>query len=52
MLSGESVDDAIDLLRENRSPYALCNPDFVDWLHAEGPGFITRMSDQPSLMAA
>lgn len=52
MLNGESVEDAIDLLRENRSPYALCNPDFVDWLHAEGPGFIARMSDQPSLMAA
>ena len=52
MLAGESVDAAITLLRERRSPYALCNPDFVDWLRAEGEDFIARISDQPSLMAA
>ena len=52
MLNGESVEDSIALLRDKRSPYALCNPDFVDWLHAEGPGFIARISNQPSLMAA
>jgi protein-tyrosine phosphatase len=52
MLNGETAEDAITLLRENRSPYALCNPDFVDWLHTKGPDFIARISDQPSLRAA
>ena len=52
LLDGTSPDDAIDLLRERRSPHALCNGDFVDWLHLNGPGFVARISDQPSLMAA
>jgi hypothetical protein len=28
------IDEAIELLRQKRSPAALCNPDFVDWLVA------------------
>ena len=52
LLDGTSSDEAIDLLRERRSPYALCNSDFDDWLQENGPGFVARISDQPSLMAA
>lgn len=33
MLDGMSADDAIELLRESRSPAVLCNPNFVEWLH-------------------
>jgi protein-tyrosine phosphatase len=32
---GHTADDAIALIRERRSPYALCNPTFVDHIHAE-----------------
>lgn len=52
MLDGLSPDEAIDLLRERRSPFALCNSDFVSWLHTKGPELIARISNQPSLMAA
>jgi hypothetical protein len=52
MLDGQSPDEAIDLLRTRRSPFALCNSDFVSWLHTNGPGLVARISNQPSLMAA
>jgi hypothetical protein len=52
LLDGKTPDDAIEVLRERRSPYALCNEDFVRWLHEHGPGFVARISDQPSLRAA
>ena len=32
VLDGWAVDDAVALLRERRSPSALCNEDFVKWL--------------------
>jgi hypothetical protein len=31
---GMPIDEAMELLRQKRSPAALCNPDFVDWLVA------------------
>ena len=52
LLDGKTPDDAIELLRERRSPNALCNRDFVRWLHEHGPGFVARISNQPSLRAA
>ena len=52
LLDGKTPDDAIALLRERRSPNALCNRDFVRWLHENGPGFVARISNQPSLRAA
>jgi Dual specificity phosphatase, catalytic domain len=52
LLDGKTPDEAIKLLRERRSPNALCNQDFVRWLHENGPGFVARISDQPSLRAA
>jgi hypothetical protein len=52
MLAGKTANDAIALIRKRRSPHALCNSDFVDWLRTTGPGFVSRISDQPSLMAA
>lgn len=32
MLDGYSAEEAIALIRKKRSPHALCNPDFVDFL--------------------
>lgn len=52
LLKGLTPDEAIDLLRERRSSYALCNDHFVTWIRTRGPAFIARISDQPSLMAA
>ena len=52
MLGGFNPEDAIDTVRANRSPHALCNSDFVGWLHTNGPAFVSRISNQPSLMAA
>jgi hypothetical protein len=52
LLEGLSTDEAIDMLRTRRSEYALCNSDFVSWLHTNGPGLVARISNQPSLMAA
>jgi hypothetical protein len=37
MLAGYTAQDAIRLVRERRSPYALFNPDFVDWLLEDAP---------------
>lgn len=37
MLSGRTAQDAIRLVRERRSAYALFNPDFVDWLIDRAP---------------
>jgi len=34
MLAGATAADAIELLRQERSPAALCNPAFADWLRA------------------
>lgn len=34
---GMNAEDAIDLIREKRSPYALCNDDFVRFLISENP---------------
>lgn len=36
MLEGYSARDAIDKLRESRSPMVLCNPAFEEWLLALG----------------
>jgi len=52
MLAGKSVDEAIEQIRERRSPQALCNSDFVGWLRTIGPEFVARISDQPSLRVA
>jgi hypothetical protein len=52
MLAGRSAEDAIELIRERRSPHALCNSDFVGWLRTIGPEFVARISDQPSLRVA
>lgn len=38
MLEGMAAADAIDLLRQRRSPAALCNPSFEAWLRAFQPG--------------
>lgn len=35
MYRGHSAAEAIALVRAARGPYALCNGDFVAWLHAE-----------------
>lgn len=32
MLDGMTATEAIELLRESRSPAVLCNPNFVEWL--------------------
>ncbi|WP_157720570.1 hypothetical protein [Friedmanniella luteola] len=32
MLDGHDPQDAVALIRERRSPWALCNDDFLDWL--------------------
>jgi hypothetical protein len=32
---GYSADEAIELIRSKRSPYALCNPDFVRYLRKD-----------------
>jgi protein-tyrosine phosphatase len=32
MLDGYGARDALGLIRERRSPFALCNDAFVDWL--------------------
>ena len=37
MLAGRTAQDAIRLVRERRSAYALFNPDFVDWLIDRAP---------------
>ena len=37
MLAGRTAQDAIRLVRERRSAYALFNPDFVDWLVDRAP---------------
>lgn len=34
---GFTADQAIDLIRKRRSPYALCNLDFVEYLHGRTP---------------
>jgi hypothetical protein len=39
---GMPIDDAIDLLRQKRSPAALCNPEFVDWLRANHDVFVDK----------
>lgn len=52
LLAGKSVDEAIALLREKRSPRALSNSHFVRWLREKGPEFVARISDQPSLRVA
>jgi hypothetical protein len=36
------IDDAINLLRQKRSPAALCNPEFVDWLRANHDVFVAK----------
>jgi hypothetical protein len=36
MKDGYSAQEAIDLIRERRSPYALCNQDFVKFLQKSG----------------
>lgn len=38
MLSGRTAQDAIRLVRQRRSAYALFNPDFVDWLADSATG--------------
>jgi hypothetical protein len=39
-MSGLSADAAIDILREKRSTYALCNGEFEHWLLAEADKYI------------
>lgn len=47
--AGYTPEDAIELLREKRSRYALCNSFFEQWIIDNGPGFVARISDSPSL---
>lgn len=37
LLEGYEPAEAIQLIRNRRSPWALCNHAFVSWLHDEGP---------------
>jgi hypothetical protein len=52
LLAGYTPEDAIDLIRQKRSPMALCNRHFERWITTEGPRFVARISDQPSLQVA
>ena len=40
MLDGHAVEEAITLLREKRSEWALCNDEYVTWLFEHGEKFI------------
>lgn len=52
LLDGFEPEQAIDHIRERRSDYALCNNYFERWIRENGPAFVARISDSPSLMAA
>jgi len=52
MLEGYTPDDAISLIRANRSEYALCNDYFEWWIRTEGEAFVSRIGKSPSYMAA
>ncbi len=52
LLHGYNAGDAIALIREKRSKNALCNRHFEQWIHLNGPGFVARISDSPSLLVA
>lgn len=52
LLAGYTPEDAIALIRDKRSPHALCNRHFERWITTEGPQFVARISDQPSLQVA
>lgn len=43
MLDGYDAGDAIRLIRAQRSPWALCNNNFVDWLLTEAPACIAPL---------
>ena len=49
LLDGYEAAEAIQVIRDQRSPRALCNQAFVTWLHDEGPrltgGFRQRGDD-------
>jgi hypothetical protein len=47
--AGYTPEDAIELIREKRSAFALCNDHFVDWIYAHGEAFVARITDSPSL---
>lgn len=44
MLSGRTADEAITLIRERRSAYALCNPAFEQWLRDEAAGVLADLA--------
>lgn len=52
LMAGYTPDKAITMLREKRSPYALCNHYFEKWIRTHGESFVARMSKSPSFMAA
>ena len=45
MLDGYTADEAIDLIRERRSPDALFNTDFVRWLRTHAREHLSASSD-------
>jgi protein-tyrosine phosphatase len=44
MRDGYDATEAISLIRERRSPWALCNDDFVRWLHEDTPAALAAVS--------
>ena len=49
---GYTPEDAIALIREKRSPHALCNDYFERWIRQEGEAFVARIGTSPSYRAA
>lgn len=50
MIAGYTAHDAIELVRQRRSPLVLCNGHFEQWLRIEAPAFLT--ATDPSAHAA
>jgi protein-tyrosine phosphatase len=45
MIDGYTADEAIDLIRDRRSPDALFNTDFVRWLRQHAREYLSPSSD-------
>lgn len=48
MISGKSADEAIALIREKRSGYALCNSDYELWLLNSAASYLAQQPIQKS----
>lgn len=51
LLDGQSPEEAISLIREKRSDYALCNDYFEHWIRTNGESFVSRIALSPSYLA-